>query len=313
MVMGLLAVSSCQSDSETMSQQRPSSDPVSPSASYESTRVSAASNSSVAGPAVDAGGLPFGEFLEQQLGIGVAVSNAIRSAATECLIRLGYAVEPSVPAVAPSIGVLERRYGLPPREILSATGYSRSEAVQSPAVDPLLKPELQAPLYNGGSDVPGVTVPLLDADGQQIGGVLRSGGCYGEAQEAIFGTFERYARFNQVLSLVEAAASTAYEQTLASPELADLDAKWSACMANAGYIFRTPLDALNADWRLSSDVPSDLEINTALADYDCRNERDYSNQALALEAAFQRQSPLAEQFSSAFDELKAMLEELITK
>lgn len=102
------------------------------------------------------------------------------------------------------------------------------------------------------------------------------------------------------------AMTEMYEQARTDPGLADVNAEWASCMADAGYAdFAQPEDAMNdameasnALWEESGgDTPSDeamaeareTEIEIALADFRCKEKVDYDDRSLEVQFALEEQ------------------------
>lgn len=252
--------------------------------------------------------LPFANFLRLQPKLGAAVDRAISNDILECVRSAGFSVpQPSHPDTVEH-DPITRRYGLPGRQRLAATGYRQSSATESEASNPMADPSLATTIF-GSADHQIQVIALVDAEGNEIGAVSSSGGCLGQAQEHLFGDFEAYADYVQTLSSLERMASDTYQRTLASPELAALNEQWNNCMTAAGFEeYSTPEQALNADWRSTADEPSDDEIRTSLADWDCRAELGYETQALRIEGKFQSESN--DQYTNYMRQLDAYVRQL---
>ena len=132
-------------------------------------------------------------------------------------------------------------------------------------------------------------------------------GCFGLAYHEIEGTDPWQQPENQPIM---AALQKLYEEVQSGPGFAELDAEWSACLAEAGHDgFARQPDAQNSIYRLTdqywedisarddgSDQDPDLgtmrdpayaalaerEIPLALADLDCREKTDYRQQQLRI-------------------------------
>lgn len=141
----------------------------------------------------------------------------------------------------------------------------------------------------------------------EVGGALGYGpGCNGEAHEAVYGAEPTDEQRRQ------AAVAALYEdlavRIAADPRVAQLDATWSACMADAGFDLENPLELWQRAfpelqdrfWRLGggskADAPepspearADLEalladeIALAVAHYDCSEDYDPAMAKLSAE------------------------------
>lgn len=73
------------------------------------------------------------------------------------------------------------------------------------------------------------------------------------------------------------------------PRLTAVDAKWSTCMADRGYHYATPVDAIaDPTWRASR-TTTPAEIATATADIACKQATNLVGITVAIEAAYDDQ------------------------
>ena len=84
---------------------------------------------------------------------------------------------------------------------------------------------------------------------------------------------------------VPGIAVQAAQWTQSDPRVQFAEQAWSACMARAGYHYKTPAQAQQGSWPAQ---PSAAEIATALADVRCKAQTNFVNTWLAVEAAYQR-------------------------
>lgn len=131
----------------------------------------------------------------------------------------------------------------------------------------------------------------------------RTAGCWGAAQNEVQGEDPLQADANKPLM---DAITRFYESSQNAPELADLDAAWASCMADAGEAgFTVQSDAsqsiydeLNAYYEKQTEpVENDpaldeigqREIELALVDLSCRTETDYRAKAREVQYALEEQ------------------------
>lgn len=141
-----------------------------------------------------------------------------------------------------------------------------------------------------------------------------SAGCIGAAQQEVYvespyGAMDALYTDPQFAELFE-AMNNLYQDAQNDPAMRELDQEWSGCMADAGFDFANPqaaqesiIDLSNAayeDYEGEEDengewIPPDLtdlkqtEIDTAVADYDCQEQVDYSDRSLEVQFAIEQE------------------------
>jgi hypothetical protein len=148
-----------------------------------------------------------------------------------------------------------------------------------------------------------------------------NGGCYGVAQHEVSGD-QAYDQ-DQFKPIYE-AMNALYEDQSKDPRMKKLDAAWASCMADAGYgDFKVQFDAAqsiydqqNDFWENNTDGSSpsaeqtaewrEVEIDTALADYDCKEETDYTQQSLKVQ--FELEEQFIKDHKTELEELAAFTE-----
>ncbi|WP_143556843.1 hypothetical protein [Serinibacter salmoneus] len=143
--------------------------------------------------------------------------------------------------------------------------------------------------------------------------ILRSfdHGCSGSVSRTIYAEFpgygaysiQLYSRFNDFFRGFTQVLMDAAEDA----RNAEIEADWAACMAQGGYEFANPGEARASLYALEEDLlaeyheefdgeaPSEeevaeanaLEIETAVADYECREQVDYDSRMLAIEFEYE--------------------------
>ncbi|ACQ81206.1 hypothetical protein Bcav_2961 [Beutenbergia cavernae DSM 12333] len=145
------------------------------------------------------------------------------------------------------------------------------------------------------------------------------GGCYGAAQHEVYEgeDSDNYWSDPQFEELFE-EMNGLWEDAMSDPRIAELDAEWASCMADAGYAdFATSqeaqdsiMNAQNALWE-SGEEPDDeamaelrqQEIDTALADFRCKQDVDYEQ--TQLEIQFELEREFVEEHQTELDALVA--------
>ncbi|QHC58333.1 hypothetical protein [Rathayibacter sp. VKM Ac-2760] len=148
-------------------------------------------------------------------------------------------------------------------------------------------------------------------------------GCFGAAQHEL--EKDEPARSEEHRPVLD-AIDEFYSRVQTTPELADLDAAWSSCLADAGHPgFATEYDAQNsindeltAVYEAAGDTtvePTDpklqavgeKEIELALADLDCREKTDYKAVHKRIQDALEQQ--FVDDHRAELDALKADAEQ----
>jgi hypothetical protein len=145
------------------------------------------------------------------------------------------------------------------------------------------------------------TVPLVDRRGDSFGTQSVPGGCSAAAIVELYGSFENYVTYVGDDLWLQRVAGEAATKTHADPAFVQMLSKWSACMANSGYSFATPDDAIGAQW--PEPRPGDTERQAARADAVCRDRVGFIATIVEIEGGYQRQ---------ALDAHSAMLQEVRT-
>jgi hypothetical protein len=129
-----------------------------------------------------------------------------------------------------------------------------------------------------------------------------NGGCQGAASHEVQPQAYDDEKYKPLLDKM----NTIYESLQKDPAVAELDSKWSSCMADAGYSsYSKKQDAMDAVVEESNKLyssetgepPADdelkrvqkLEIETALADFTCAEKLDYQDKMLALQFKLEEQ------------------------
>ena len=101
-------------------------------------------------------------------------------------------------------------------------------------------------------------------------GVNNSGGCVSEASQQL-GPVDpggvAAAQESAAQEAVDNAQSQADSAALLDPQVTSAVQAWSACMAQQGYSYKTPQEAMSDAWGL---IPDQNELNTAKTDAQCK-------------------------------------------
>lgn len=130
------------------------------------------------------------------------------------------------------------------------------------------------------------------------------GGCYGAAQHEVTGD---QAYDQDEFKPIFDAMGKLYEDQAKDPRMKELDAAWASCMADAGFTdFKAKGDAANSIYEQQNEfwennpngeAPSDeqtaewreVEIDTAIADFECGEKTDYTQKSLAVQFELEKQ------------------------
>ena len=148
-----------------------------------------------------------------------------------------------------------------------------------------------------------------------------NGGCYGVSQHEVSGD---QAYDQDEFKPIFDAMGKLYEDQSKDPRMKELNAKWASCMADAGYDdFKEQFDAAqsiydqqNEFWDNNTDGSSptaeqtaewrEVELDTAMADWKCKQETNYTQEALKVQ--FELEKQFIKDHKAEIDELVAFSE-----
>ncbi|MPZ85275.1 MAG: hypothetical protein GEV28_34770 [Actinophytocola sp.] len=224
----------------------------------------------------------------------------------DCMRRYGFDFDLPDRAVEPELE--NRVIGLIDKDSAASFGYKpagfaehSSRVREAKSEQTKWSPEMMGVLNGEGpSKVNGVEVP--------------EGGCDAEARQHLArNTDGKPGDENFVIRLEKMSG----EATEADSRLKKAFAKWSDCMAEAGFNYRDPWQA-NGDPAFAEEKASAREVATATADVKCRSKHDVNGIWVAVRTAYQNrlieanaealrqhESAVAEQLRKAADVLAA--------
>lgn len=234
---------------------------------------------------------------------------------SQCMAEQGFDYKPLTPAPAPSapdaaastLGELDyaKQYGY------GLTTWTETEDAQPAQVDPneatyegMSEAERAAwdrALWGEGDTASGQAQAGADSgEGADLDGFTMAGasGCSATAQQQVEQSDGTSAATDAVFQDPQNAElmtrlAKVYADLDSDPAMISLNQKWAECMAEAGYSYRKPQEALEAIFNArsggtaeaaDSEQDGDLdalrkrEIDTATADYTCRDEIGYATQ-----------------------------------
>jgi hypothetical protein len=139
--------------------------------------------------------------------------------------------------------------------------------------------------------------------------MIPKGGCTGDTDIKFGFDVTVTGEGLEMKELVLDLANQADAKARSDQRTLDLWGKWSACMRKSGYDYRGPWDANNDPTWTASDVPSQREIATAVADLRCRNSMNFAGVSDAIETAYQNQ--VIEQNAEALRAEKVKLDQRV--
>lgn len=196
------------------------------------------------------------------------LTQAMSSIAQSCMKEAGFTYRPDV-SRSPDIGVMDRRYGIANSYTAQVYGYhfptppaDRESAVKSlsEAARVALAGE---PLANG----------TLDPDG----------GCIGEAKKRLAGGDAEFGPDEAARTL----NMESYARSQKDPRVLAAFRNWSGCMADKGYRYDSPMDAID-DPAFADKKADQTEISTARADVECKKKTGLVRTWFDVESEWQR-------------------------
>lgn len=210
----------------------------------------------------------------------VLVERAEHELAGVCMRRFGFTWEEQFnERNLPSAITHYRLYGLLNEASAAAYGYHNGPLPPGPDyVDPATE------------DSGDVSLDFWNVLGAKTGGgtyrgmQIPEGGCFGEARRKVAEGGPAFdPALPENLSIDSWARSNKDGRVLAA------FGAWSACMAEAGFSYRTPMDA-NNDGRWHGDKGTRAEIAVATADVRCKKQTNLTGIRMAVDSAYQQRA-----------------------
>ncbi|MFJ4095617.1 hypothetical protein ACIPYS_28850 [Kitasatospora sp. NPDC089913] len=215
------------------------------------------------------------QFRQLDAAQGVLVTRCVR----------GFGLDYSAPAPTAS-GTTQTTHRYDPVELadVSANGYHSPDPDRGkkPGTAPSLGPDVTTVLGAGlgpdGRPAPGTAV---DYRGKQ----LPSGGCIADAQRqlAARGGTGRDA------DVAVGVNYEGFERSRQDPRVLAVFRDWSRCMAERGYSYGTPADALKDPRWGATTTPSAEEVATATADVECKERVNVVGVWFTVESAYEQE------------------------
>lgn len=177
----------------------------------------------------------------------------------ECMKSLGLHYE--IPAESTSESTIsDRRYGLSSSIEAARYGYHlpaqrlKQRESYSQEIGMALTGEVQKGVHSS---------PVGEVNGAKI----PQGGCLGESEREL--PFSSSA--SRGAEIARAVDVSSFQESEKSHEVLGSFKSWSTCMKNRGYLYTSPLKALE-DKRFMRSEPHELEVATAVADVECKKK-----------------------------------------
>ena len=211
----------------------------------------------------------------------VLVDRAEHRLVGKCMQRFGLVFD--VPFNERDVSGLQithyRLYGLLDEKSAATYGYHPGPSAQKGG-----KGSEDSPTSKGGT----ISRDFANVLGAKYGGgtfagqQIPEGGCYGEAHR-------RVADGGKVFDplLPEKLAGESFDRAENDSRVIAAYTRWSACMAAAGFHYRTSRDANNDD-RWAGSTISSAEIAVATNDVRCKKETNLVGWRMAVDSAYQR-------------------------
>lgn len=213
------------------------------------------------------------------------VERAVRQVVTQCMRRFGFSFD--VPLNERNPAALKngngdkpnysRLYGLLDESAAATYGYHPAESLSPEEYDD----KLPEPGEEDSPDYLNVVMGYPDG-GTYRGQEIPDGGCFGEARRTLAAGGQPFdPLINEAIMAEAAPAASADSRGSAAA------ASWSACMAEAGYDFRDPMEANDDDRWWRSEQPTEAETAVAVTDVRCKKTTNYVGIRMAVDSAYQ--------------------------
>jgi hypothetical protein len=210
-----------------------------------------------------------------------AVEGAVEKVTAECMKRLGHTYLPT-DAADDAPAEENRRYGIQDPSRAAAYGYRPYSVVNPPRPDPKALPYSKAELTSlSGKVEKGQEIPAgtKAANGEEI----PQGGCRGEADRTVRAPFD----YSEGVEVARTIYFEGFEKSIADPTVKKIFQEWSACMADKGYSYDSPLAAMGSPEFSRGDVTA-RERAVAQADISCKKRVDLVSRWNTVESATEK-------------------------
>ncbi len=215
----------------------------------------------------------------------------------QCMSRLGFAYRPPEQPPVPTTGANARIFGLTDPDAAARYGYlnpavakARNQAPPAPA-----KPPTEAELLalNGRNDLKPADMPATLEEAEKSGGSdvtfngqrVPVGGC---ARESFLKLYARKANEVDILFVFNLKGE-AESKVREDSRVREVDKKWSACMAKAGYTVKDPMRAAKELGLAGTELSGPRAITAAKADVQCKEQVNVVGVHYVVTKAYQQQ------------------------
>jgi hypothetical protein len=189
--------------------------------------------------------LPLGSLRQEIFDTHRFLDNATGQLVATCMAGAGFEYQPRT--VAPTV-VQFWDYGLLPGDdpsLRSDLGTDSDEPPLTPGVDDDVDPAYVVALF-GSLKNESVREPIVDDTGRQVGFVASTGGCLGEAQDALLGSDTGYQEFASDDLLLQTLFSEHEQEFWSDPETLTRLSGFFECLIDSGFAvtqdFAAPID-----------------------------------------------------------------------
>lgn len=231
----------------------------------------------------DIGRMPLGDFLSRRESALRTVDLAVQESIAECMRAAGFSYVPA--QIGTSFTNPLNRYGWVNLEHAKEWGYHGPEALDGGvnALTPRYSGD-ELVRYHAALEGPGTAPTIIELqreDGSAIGSLGIAGGCIGAATADVLGGTDEMIRFFTDLGIVEDFSEQSYLYWTANIR-PDLDAEWADCMSKKGFDeYESPDEPLGRLW---APAEADVEVATATADVECKDDVHYVARSIAAES-----------------------------
>lgn len=217
------------------------------------------------------------------------VQRAIRTAIKPCMNTAGFDYEVGLEQDAAPYDI-DARYRIRTVEEATQLGYTlpgarsptggtEAEFPSDPSERALYLEALE------GAEGDRQTRDVIDPDGGVIATQVLTGGCAEQAIIAVFGSDDAYLSYLGEDYWIQRISIEFAQRTDGDPLVADATIRWSECMVERGYTFANPTEAIAAEW--PEPRPTPAEIDTAVADANCKIDTGYREALVQAESRSQ--------------------------
>ncbi|MFJ9818412.1 hypothetical protein ACIRU3_24735 [Streptomyces sp. NPDC101151] len=206
-----------------------------------------------------------------------AIESAQQVLTRRCMRTYGIAYEPAKPAPR-AAKPADRRYGLSSASEAARFGYHPNSDAGPPPPQPDLPTDALPVFYGKRGSVTGARDKVM-----YKGKEVPADGCFGQSVRKLSKGYDDPAG----AAVASRIATGSYEKSLTDPKVKDGFRKWSACMRNSGFQYKSPMEPLNNPAFQGATV-SGKEKKTATADVRCKGKTELLGIWFTAESSIQQ-------------------------